>query len=183
MAKSKPKKIKQEKYRSEEQLEMIRFIRILIIVIIIILGIYFFTRIFVTKDLLNNNDEEREITEGTVNYTRTLIGSMLNKPEEEYYVIIYNSEDIRSIYYSGIVSAYENNEEPLKVYYADLNNELNKKFYNSENSNLNVDDISELKVGNLTLVKVKNGQIAEIFANEEDIATELAYIKSEDTEN
>ena len=54
MAKSKEKKVKQEKYRSEEQNEIIRFIRILIIVVVLILGIYFLTRIFVTKDLFNN---------------------------------------------------------------------------------------------------------------------------------
>ena len=84
MAKEKKaKKIKQEKYRSEEQTEMIRFIRILIIVIIFVLAIYFLTRIFVTKDLFNNNDDnETQTVEGTINYNVTSIGSMLNKAEE-----------------------------------------------------------------------------------------------------
>lgn len=182
MTKGKPKKIKQEKYRSEEQLEMIRFIRILIIVIIIILGIYFFTRIFVTKDLLNKEEDNTEITEGTINYTMTLIGSMLNKPEDEYYVIVYNADDIRSVYYSGLVSNYNRNEEALTVYYANLGNELNQKFYDPENINLEANQISDLRVGDLTLVRVENGEIAEIFDSEEDIATELAYIENEDTE-
>ena len=183
MAKDKPKKIKQEKYRSEEQEEMIRFIRILIIVIIVILGIYFFTRIFVTKDLLNNEDDNTPITEGSINYTMTLIGSMLNKPEDEYYVIIYNYDDLRSVYYSGLISNYNRNENPLTVYYANLANELNKKFYDPENTNLEVTNISDLRLGDITLIRVEDGEIAETFDNEEDIAAELAYIESEDTEN
>lgn len=113
--KEKTKKIKTEKYRSEEQTEMIRFVRILIIVIILILGIYFFTRIFVTKDLLNNEEEEKEILEGTVNYNLTMIGSLFNKPESEYYVMIYNTENLRSIYYSGLMTNYARNENALLI--------------------------------------------------------------------
>lgn len=183
MAKSKEKKVKQEKYRSEEQNEIIRFIRILIIVVVLILGIYFLTRIFVTKDLFNNEEPENEITAGTINYNVTLIGSMLNKPEDEYYIMIYDTENVRSIYYSGIINSYGNNEEPLKVYFANLNNELNKKFYDPENENLDVNNISDLKVGDLALVKVRNGSIVETFNTEEQIASELEYIESEDTAN
>ena len=181
--KEKSDKIKVEKYRSEEQTEMIRFIRILVIVIILILGIYFFTRIFVTKDLLNKDDEEREVIEGSINYNVTMIGSMLEKPEEEYYVMIYSTEDLRAVYYSGIMSGYSRNEEPLKIYFADLNKELNKKFYDSENINVDVTNLSDLKVGDVTLLKIRNGEIAEAFTDEESIASELAYIEPEDTES
>ena len=181
--KEKTKKIKTEKYRSEEQTEMIRFVRILIIVIILILGIYFFTRIFVTKDLLNNEEEEKEILEGTVNYNLTMIGSLFNKPESEYYVMIYNTENLRSIYYSGLMTNYARNENALKVYFADLDKELNQKFYDPENTNLDVTDISDLRVGDLTLLKIYLGRITDALTTEEDIANELKYIEPEDTEN
>ena len=100
MTKNKQKRIKQEKYESEEQLEVKRFILILVILIIIILGIYFLTRIFVTKDLLNNNKKEETTIEGSINYDTTLIGNIYNKPVNEYFVLIYNSEDLNSIYYT-----------------------------------------------------------------------------------
>ena len=178
------KKIKQEKYRSEEQTEMIRFIRILIIVIIFVLAIYFLTRIFVTKDLFNNNDDnETQTVEGTINYNVTSIGSMLNKAEDEYYVLIYNTDDLRAIYYSGLMSNYTRGENALKVYFADLDKELNQKFYDPENTNLDVTDISDLRVGDLTLLKIKDGRITDALTTEEDIANELKYIEPEDTEN
>ena len=181
--KEKTEKIKVEKYRSEEQMEMIRFIRILVIVVILIIGIYLFTRIFVTKDLLNNKEEEREVVEGTINYNITMIGSLLKHPEDEYYVMIYNTENLRSIYYSGLMTNYARNEDALKVYFADLNKGLNQKFYDPENTNLDVTNISDLKVGDLTLLRVRNGEIIEALTDEEDIATELEYVPSEDTEN
>ena len=111
MVKSKKNKLKVEKVQSEEQIEIARFIRILIILVVLILGIYFFTRIFVTKDLFNSKDENPSATPGVINYDTTLIGSMLSKPEKEYYVIAYSSEDItNSIYYSGLVTNYKKNE-------------------------------------------------------------------------
>ena len=179
----KNKKMKQEKYHSEEQKEIFRFVCTLIIVILIILIVYFLTRIFVTKDLLNQENNDTEVTEGTINYNITMIGSMLNKPEDEYYVMIYNTENLRSIYYSGIITMYQQNEDALKVYFANLNNELNRKFYDPENVNLDVRNISDLKVGDLTLLKVRDGQIVETFESEEEIASELEYIENEDTQN
>lgn len=181
--KEKVKKIKEEKYRSEEQTEMIRFIRILVIVVILILGIYLFTRIFITKDLFNDETEEREVIAGEINYNITMIGSLLEHPEDEYYVMIYNTENLRSIYYSGLMTNYARNEDALKVYFADLNKGFNQKFYDPENTELDVTNISDLKVGDLTLIRVRDGEIAEVWNNEEDIANELAYIESEDTEN
>ena len=81
------------------------------------------------------------------------------------------------------MSNYTRGENALKVYYADLKNELNQKFYDPENINLEVSSISDLRVGDLTLVKVSNGQITEILGNEDEIASELAYIAPEDVEN
>lgn len=174
-------KIKKEKYQTDDQKEITRFLITLLIVIFILVGIYFFTRFFVKKDL--NNSSESEITEGTIIYTTTLIGSMLNKPEDEYYVIAYDIDNLRAIYYNSLISNYSQNEDALKVYYADISNVLNQKFYDPENINLDTDNISELKIGDLTLIRIRRGEIAEILNSEDDIAEALRYIASEDTEN
>lgn len=75
------------------------------------------------------------------------------------------------------------NENALKVYFADLDKELNQKFYDPENTNLDVTDISDLRVGDLTLLKIKDGRITDALTTEEDIANELKYIEPEDAEN
>ncbi len=173
MTENKTKRIKKETYQSEEQIEMKRFIIILIILIIIVLAVYLFTRIFVTKDLLNESENETT-TPGVINYNITSIGAMLTKPEDEYYVLIYDTTSLDSVYYSSLASSYSQNEKALKVYLADLNNELNKKYYDKSNIKLNVTNIEELKVGDRTLIKVKKGAITETYQTEADIAKILA---------
>lgn len=168
------KRIKVEKYRSEEQIEMLRFIRILIIVIILAVGVYLFTRIFVTKDM-NNKKEDTNVTAipGTIDYNSTLIGNMMSKPENEYYVLIYDFKAIDSVFYSGLTNSYSNNEKALKVYVADLSNELNKQHLSTDKNNL-TDNIEEFKVTDATLLKIKNSKIEKSFVTDNDISKELA---------
>ena len=114
MAKEKKaKKIKQEKYRSEEQTEIIRFIRILIIVIIFVLAIYFLTRIFVTKDLLNDDNKEQETITGTINYNVTSIvdKQMYERLTISQYSIIYNN-----------IMPYKQEKEVYHIIYDTSNN-------------------------------------------------------------
>lgn len=177
MAKNKIQKVKRETYRSEEQEEIIRFVWILAIIIILILGVYFFTKIFVTKDL-NKDNTTSEPTTGEINYNSTLIGSMFTKPENKYFVLIYDSEDVRSVYYSGVISAYKKyNKEALRVYTADLNNELNKKYLDEENVNVNTNNLEKFKVGKLALLKITDGKVEKTYTTEEEIVKALDYDK------
>lgn len=172
--KSETKRIKKEKYHTDEQLEAIRFVKILLVLVILIVGIYFLTRAFVTKDLFNKKETDNTV-QGEINYNTTLIGSMFSKPEEEYYVMIYDTENINAVYYSGLASNYSRKEKALKVYFADLNNGLNKKYVAKENENVNVNtiDFDEFKVGELALIKVSKGKIVKALTEEEEIAKEL----------
>lgn len=180
MVKNKQKRIKEKRYQSEEELEIKHFLIILAILIIIILGIYFFTRLFVTKDLITK-EVPKEPIPGVVNYDTILVGNILNQPEEEYFVIIYNSLDLNAPYYSSLASNYTRNKDALRVYSIDLKNSLNKNYYDKDNLNLSPNNISDLKVGDLTLLRISKKHIVKSYANEEEIAKVLAYIP-EDTE-
>lgn len=168
--------INNTKNYGEDQEEVIRFIRLIIIILVVVLGVYLFSRAFISKDLFGKKAEERESVEGTVNYNTTIIGAMLNKPEEEYYVIMYDTETSQAAYYSNLVTAYKKNTEPLKIYMADLNNELNKK-YISEKNNLKVSNINDLTVKDVGLVKIKNGAIIASYNTIDEISKELEYKK------
>lgn len=173
------KRIKMDKYETEEQIELKQFIKILIILIILVVGVYFLTRIFVTKDLFNKKEETKEAIEGSINYSTTLIGNMFNKPDKEYYVLMYNTDDIEAAYYSGFISNYSQNENALKIYFANLNNELNKKYVteNSDEVNINTTKFEEFKVGKIALIKVANGKISKAITDTDDIAKELEHKK------
>ena len=164
------KKLARQVTETEEQSVIKKFIIIVLVLAVLIIGVYFFTRAFVTKDLKKAEEQKTEIT---FDYTKTVLGALLNRPYDEYYVLVYNSEDLKANYYSGIVSSYQMKENAIKIYVADLNDSMNEKFYNSKKSNPNAKTIDELQVGDLTLIKVNDKTISKYIEKEEDIRLEL----------
>lgn len=169
--KTKNNKIKEEKFRSEEQTELIRFIKILLAVIIFIVLIYFVTRFFVKKDM-ETSKEETAVTE--VSYNKMIFGTMLNRPYEEYYVVAFSSKDNEANYYNSLISNYVMKEDSIYVYYIDLEDSMNKDFIANDNkSNPNAKALEELQVGELALIKVENGKIVNYKEDIKDIKVEL----------
>lgn len=162
------------KYESEEQKEVKRFILVVLGLVIAVIGIYFFTRAFVTKDLFNKNNDEISYTDGAINYDVAIVGNMLNRPYDEYYLMAFDSEGTKSNYYSTIISKYISNEKSLKVYHIDLANSLNENFIaKDENISKKFESIDNLKLGEVTLIKVKNKKVTKFITNIEEIAKEL----------
>ncbi len=162
-------------YQTEEQKEMIHFFIVLGVVIALVVGVYFISKLFVLdKSLFEINYEV-----GEINHERAIVGTIFNRPEKEYYVMAYNEKDASAVYYSAISTKYSQQENALKVYHVDLENTLNAKYYvgAEEASNKNATNVSELKLKDLTLMKVKNGKIIKYFENISDIEKELAVTK------
>lgn len=158
-------------FKTEEQKEIIKFIIIIVVVVSLVVGIYFFTKKFVTKD--EEKKETQEIT-GTVNYNVTIIGELLNRPYNEYYAIIYDSTSNDAGKYQGIYSKFTTGEKSTtKMYYVDLSNKLNKDYYSEEETNPKAKSIKELKLGDFTLIKVKDGKIIKYLEDEEEVKKEL----------
>lgn len=165
------KKIVKKANRTEEQQEIKKFIIILLIVVLIVVGMYFLTKNVVKKDDASKNNNEK--TEITFDYEKIILGELLNRPYDEYYVLIYNSKDAKVNAYSNIVSTYKAKENSLKIYIADLNDSMNEKFYSKEDSNPKAKSIADLKLSDLTLIKVKNKQINKYVENQDSIKVEL----------
>lgn len=158
-------------FKTEEQKEIIKFVIILVVVVALVVGIYFFTKKFVTKE--EEKTETQEVT-GTVNYNVTIVGELLNRPYDEYYVIIYDSTSNKAAKYQSIYSKFTTGEKSTtKMYYIDLANKLNEPYYNSDETNPKVTSIKELKLGDFTLIKVKDGKINKYLEDEEAVKKEL----------
>ena len=166
------KKVDIDKYTSEESKEVKRFIIILLSIIVLVLAVYGITRL-VNKDKDNNDD--RTITAGSIDYDKVSVGTLFNRADSEYYVIVYDGEAPNAIYYSALMNKYMDKEKSNKVYYCDLSNELNKKYYVGEDkdSNPNATTSSELAFKDLTLIKIKNGKIVKYLETLDTIKTEL----------
>lgn len=160
---------KMKNVKTEEQKEIIKFLIILVVVVALVVGIYFFTKKFVTKE-----DEKKEEITGTVNYNVTIVGELLNRPYDEYYVLAYDSKGTKAGQYQGIYSNFTSSPtSTTKMYYIDLANKLNEQYRSSEETNPKATSISELKLGELTLIKVKAGKIVKYLEDEDEIKKEL----------
>ena len=164
------KRIMKKANQSTEQEEIKKFIIIFIIVSIIVIGAYFFTKKFVKKPTTTQDTQKQEVT---FDYSKIILGELLNRPYDEYYVLVCNSKDPKYNYYSGLIQAYSKNENALKVYISDLDDSMNEKFYNKNESNPEAKSVSELKVKDLTLIKVKKGAIKKYIEDEDGIKKEL----------
>ncbi len=167
------KKLSRQLDQTEEKRQIKKFLIILLIVLVLVAGSYLFTRIFVTKDLFNKNAKE-ETQEVTFDYSKTILGSLLNRPYSDYYVLVYNSEDLQANYYANLVSAYSSKEKAIKIYTADLKDSMNAKYYaNGEATNPKAKTVEDLKVGDLTLIKVSNKSIVKYIENTDSVKAEL----------
>lgn len=166
----KKKRLKEPKYETDEQQEIRRFVIILVVVVVLIFGMYLITKYIVKKPKV---DITEEVTAGEIDYSIVTVGTMLNKPEKEYYVIIYNGESNKAAEYSSIANKYSQKTNTLPIYYCDLNNALNARYIAKDNTNPNAKNIEELSLGELTLIKVSNGKINKYIENEAAINKEL----------
>ena len=162
-----------KKQTTEEQMEVKRFIFVLLGLVIILVGVYFFTRAFVTKDLTKQTSEVN-YTEGQVNYNVAVVGTMLNRPADEYYVAAFSSSDNDMAYYNTLISKYTNKEKTLPVYYLDTDNALNKDYVaKEEDASTAFTTLEELKLGKFTLLRVKNGKVTKYLTSEDKIKQEF----------
>ena len=114
--------------------------------------------------------------ENSIKYTATiqdvkiLCGSVLNRDEEEYFVLAYKLNEDDTSLYETILERYNSASNKLKLYKLDLGNSRN----NICMGELNItNDIENLKLTVPTLIKVTNGNITENYTNYEAIKDKL----------
>ena len=170
-------RIKSANIESEDENMVKKFIIITIVIAIIIGGLYAFT------ELIKKEEEKvDEVKSGEIAYDVVTVGTILNRPYETYYVLIYNFDDTNAVKYSSILTNYmrfSNNDDYIKAYYCDLSNSLNSKYYNvhgDNSTNKNAKRIEEFNFGDLTLLQIKNGKIVKYIEDYETIKKELQYL-------
>lgn len=167
------KRIKKETRFSnlnDEQKEIIRF-GIIVLVIIAFVGI-----VYGVSKLLIKEEEEKmtmNVTPGAINYDIVSVGTMFNRPYDEYYVIVYDSTKNEAIYYSSLINSYTSKDKSLKVYLCDLDTKFNQEYYvGNDKSNKNAKSIEDLAFGDFSLIKIKNGKITKYLESVEDLKKE-----------
>ena len=93
------------------------------------------------------------------------IGTVFNRSDKNYYVLFdnYESDYTKDPYINSLLD-----DETIPVYKVDMSKEENSK-YKSETANKNAKNVSELKINDITLVKITNGKISSYIIGRESI--------------
>ena len=159
--------------RSSSQQNVKQMIIVLIVVLLVLTAVYFFTRIFVTKDLFNKkNTTDAPVS---VNYDITTVGVMLSRPYDEYYVLAYYVAEGEALdpVIEQAVATYKKQTAANKIYYLELADYPNKTYYTNDKTNPEAVTLTKLKLGELTLIKIKNKKIVSAFETNNAILKEL----------
>lgn len=160
-------KIKQKKVLNEDMNLVRNIIILLIIVVGISLGIYFLTDNMIKKENKSNDTK----TETKIDYDIATIGTMFNRVEDEYYVLIYSKENDGSNL-DSVLATYRSSDNYIKTYYIDLDKKINSYVLGDElvEKPKNTNDV---KIKEATLYKIKDGKVINCYSGVDNIVNIL----------
>ena len=161
------KKLKQTKFENEDVAQIRNLIIIFIVVVLICVGVYFLTDNMIKRESNSNNSSQ----EVEIDYDIATVGTMFNRVEEEYYVLMYSSENDSKL--DTVLNKYRSSDDYIKTYFIDLDRKVNstvlgdKLVKEPKNS-------KEVKVTGATLYKIKNGTVVKCYSGIEEITNVLS---------
>lgn len=142
--------------KNEDLSEIKTLIIITVVIVIIAVGLYFLT------EFALNKKNKPTITEPAISYSETIIGEMFDKPDHEYYIFAYSSDDDNAGQYQALISTYQAKEVALPLYYIDLSKKFNSGALN-EIVNKKPTKASEVAINEVALILIKNGKVTKYF--------------------
>lgn len=164
---------KKNDINNKVELEIGNMVKI-ILIIVMVFGMFYILTYYIQQKQNNNNSNYNSNDDDLVTiiqYDEILIGSILAQSEDSYYVLITNQKDYENRY-NEYISRYNNNN---KFYYSIIDNGLNGK-YKSETSNLNIENIQDLKISSTTLLKIIDGKIVEYYDGDSEVMQAIIKI-------
>ncbi len=151
-------------------MEYTKIIKIFVVVVLILAITYFATAI-ATGEIKFGKKKETEKEETNIQYEEIIAGQVLNRKDSEYYVLCFDFTDTFSSYYLSLKDSYTEKEDSLPVYILDLEKSFNQEIVLEEGEDYQQkpSNVSNLKVNNPTLLKIKDHRVTERITGTDDI--------------
>lgn len=159
------KTIKQKKVMNEDMTYIKNMFIILGIVVLVSVGLYFLT------EKLNKNEDKPTDSKVSINYDLGTVGTMFNRIEDEYYVILYSKEENGNDL-DSLLDTYRSSDEYIKTYFVNLDDKINSSAISDELVR-KPKNASEVKVNGPTLYKIKDGIVTNCYSGVDDITKVL----------
>ena len=152
--------------------EMIKLLKILLIVCAVLVIFYLVT-------VLVNKKDDEIIADGnvsaTIQYNKILVGQILNRDENDYYVLVEKENDQYIDLYNYYLSNYDGENKNFKYYNVDLSDVFNGNHVGEKN--VITKNVSEFKFATTTLLRVKKGKVIESYHERDEIISYLEKLK------
>lgn len=151
--------------------EIVKLIKIVLLVTIIMIIFYGITMLVTKNRELSTYENSGNSEKAVIQYESIMLGTLLNRGEGTYYVLIEEKDDQRIVEYDNLIQLATAKEETPRFYTANLTDSFNKDYLAKEANITN--NIDEFKVSGTTLIKVKDGKVADSYINCDEIKKEL----------
>ena len=168
------KTVKSEKRKSEEvsASKQIKELLIIILIVAIVFGLIYFLTVGANKlGWFDNHYNKPAVQEATISYETIQVGTILNRSESSYYVALYDSKN-NSMYIETLIDSYKSKEGATKIYSVDLSEGLNRSII-SDVAVTDVNNVSDLRINDTTLLYIRNGKIVQSYIGINEIETVL----------
>ena len=135
----------------DEELKIDSFFKI-VIILLVILVIFAGITMWATRDKSSKADTN-------IQYTKIIAGSILNRSEEDYYVLVEANGDNNISTYESLINKYVAKEDSKRVYIVDLSDPFNSNYVGEENK-LDFENISEARFKETVLLHIVNNKIS-----------------------
>lgn len=147
--------------------ELKNLLKIILIICGVLLVFYFITVLVQNKE---NNTSKDSDTTAVIQYSKILVGEILNRSENEYYVLIEKENDS----YIDLYKQYLTGVDGITYYTVDLSEVFNQNNIGEETI-VEGNEVGNYKFAGTTLIKVTNGTLSSVYKNKDEIT---GYLKS-----
>lgn len=155
-------KIKTKRIINEDMTNIRNMFILLVIVVIVVIGLY-----YLTEHLVNTDKVSEEKTEAVIDYDIASIGTMFNRIEDEYYVLIYSKES-NGKDLDDVLLNYRSSDGYIKTYFIDLDKKINESAKGEETVKKPTNS-NEVKVNGATMYRIKNSVVVNCYCGVEEI--------------
>ena len=146
--------------------EIKKLLKIIIMICGVLLVFYFITTLVQNNKTNNNNSDNVAV----IQYNKILVGEVLNRKDKEYYVLVEKENDS----YIDLYKQYLSTIKDAKFYTTDLSDVFNQNHIGEETF-VQGNDVSKYKFSKTTLLQIKNGNLINVYKNQEEI---INYFKN-----
>ena len=130
------KNTKDNKSKGEKDV-FFKFITTLVVLVLLGILVYFLIGVFYTKEIDFKSDNKKDTKEDvTIDNSTITLGQIFDQAEDEYYVLVYDVNDDKSIIPTWM-QVFTSNNSKATIYKVDSKSKFNANYLTDDNSNTN----------------------------------------------